>query len=98
MQIIWGNRAKASYAIIRLQIREQFSEKEESVFVLKVFETILAIENFPKAFPESKIKRFKQTRKAVIHPHSTLFYRIESGKKIRLLLFWDNRKNPNKLK
>lgn len=98
MNIIWGERAIASYKRIRSQICKRFSENEEAVFMQQVFETIAAIEKFPKAFPESKSKKLKRTHKAVIHPHSTIFYRIESKNTIRLLLFWDNRDNPAKLK
>lgn len=98
MDIIWGSRAVSSYKKIRNQIRKRFSEKEESAFIEQVFETIQAIEQFPEAFPETKLKRIKSTRKAVIHPHSTLFYRLESTKRIRLLFFWDNRDNAEKLK
>ncbi len=97
MNIIWGERAIASYKRICNQICQRFSENEEAVFVRQVFETIAAIEKFPKAFPESKSKKLKRTRKAVIHPHSTLFYRFENKNTIRLLLFWDNRDNPAKL-
>lgn len=81
---------------IREQIREKFTVKEEGDFVGEVFATLTAIAEFPKAYPETKL--LKGARKAVIHPHSTLFYRIDSKKKIRLLLFWDNRNNPNKIK
>jgi len=98
MKIIWGSRARTSYQTIRSQIRARFTENEEAAFVMDVFQTITAIEKFPKAFPESKSKQLKGTRKAVVHPHSTLFYRIEGKNTIRLLLFWDNRDNPLKLK
>lgn len=81
---------------IREQISEKFSVTEEGNFVGEVFGTLSAISKFPKVYPESKL--FKGARKAVIHPHSTLFYRIESKNKIRLLLFWDNRKKPRKVK
>jgi len=64
---------------------------------LEVFETISTIENFPKDYPETKLKRIKKVRKALIHPHSSLFYRHENKNTIRLLLFWDNRDHPNKL-
>lgn len=73
-----------------------FTEKEDAVFVQNVFNTISSIQQFPKAFPKSGLKELKSTRKAVVHPHSTIFYRIEKDT-IRLLLFWDNRKDPKKM-
>jgi plasmid stabilization system protein ParE len=94
--IIWNRRAETSLDKITDYIGENFSQKEEETFLVLVLETLTAIEEFPKAYPETKTP--KGARKAVIHPHSTLFYRIESKKKIRLLFFWDNRKNPKKIK
>jgi plasmid stabilization system protein ParE len=96
IEIVWSKRAEHSFDTICDYIRFEFSTKEEDVFVIAVFEMLKHISSFPKAFPESK--RFKNTRRAVIHPHTTLFYRIESKKKIRLLILWDNRNNPKKLK
>jgi len=98
VEIIWGERAKKSYRKIREDIREKFTEKEEANFVVQVFETIGSIKEFPKAFPKSDNKKLKSARKALVHPHSTIFYRIESKKRVRLLLFWDNRRNPSKVK
>lgn len=98
MEAVWTKRAKSSYWKIRDHIRHHFSEVEEATFVDEVFKTVSAIENFPKAFPETNLKRIKSSRKAVIHPHSTLFYRVESRKRVRLLLFWDNRNDIKKIK
>ena len=98
MEIYWGERAKKSYLKIREDIRKKFTEQEEAKFVVQVFETIRSIQEFPKAFPKSENKKLKSARKAWIHPHSSLFYRIESKNRVRLLLFWDNRRNPSKIK
>lgn len=95
MKVVWGDRAKKSFSEIRKYIRLKFTEKEDAVFVQNVFNTISSIQQFPKAFPKSELKELKSTRKAVVHPHSTIFYRIEKDT-IRLLLFWDNRKDPKK--
>ena len=84
MDVIWTRKAESSYMKIRKQICNRFSEKEEATFVRQVFEIISTIENFPEAFPETSLKRIKLSRKALIHPHSTLFYRIESKKIICL--------------
>lgn len=94
--IIWNKRAETSLDKITDYIGKNFSKKEEDSFLVQVLETLTAIHEFPKAYPETK--RPTGARKAVIHPHSTLFYRIENNRKIRLLFFWDNRNNPDKLK
>ena len=98
MEVIWGSRAESSYFKIRERIRNRFTEKEEASFVKLVFETISTIESFPNAYPITNNKNLKGTRRAVLHPHSTLFYRIEKNDQIRLLLFWDNRDDLEKLK
>jgi plasmid stabilization system protein ParE len=95
IELIWSKRAETSFETIAHSIRTNFSKKEEDYFVYQVYEILEVIIGYPKGFPESKV--LKGTRKAVIHPHSTLFYRIEGRKQIRLLLFWDNRKNPKKI-
>lgn len=97
MEIIWGDRAKKSFLKIRSDIRKKFTEKEEAEFVVSVFETITTIKQFPKAYLETILKKLKSTRKAVIHPHCSLFYRLETKDRVRLLLFWDNRANPSKI-
>ena len=98
MEIVWSKRAESSYFKIRKHIRKGFSAKEEASFVQQVFETLATIESFPKAFPETNMNRIKATRKAVIHPHSSVFYRIETKKRVRLLLFGDNRNDPRNMK
>lgn len=96
MQIIWSNRSKKSLEIIRLHIRAHFTTKEELQFLEQVIQTVQTVAGFPKGFPECK--KPKHARKAVIHPHSTLFYSIKSKNRIELLFFWDNRNNPKKIK
>lgn len=96
MQIIWSARSKKTLESIRLHIRTRFTVKEEMEFLNQVIQTIRSIDNFPKGFPECD--KPKSARKAIIHPHSTLFYRIKNKKRIELLLFWDNRNNPKKIK
>lgn len=94
--IVWSNRANTSFDKIAENIREQFSQKEEDVFVNQVYEVLATITEYPKAYPECK--KPKRARKAVIHPHTTLFYSLKSKKRIDLLFFFDNRTNPKKLK
>jgi hypothetical protein len=48
-------------------------------------------------FEESKKK--KNVRKGLISKHNTLYYRVKPRKKeLQLLMFWDNRQDPKKLK
>lgn len=98
MEIVWTNEAEETFENIIAYIRKWFTEKEVDHFVVGVFDVIAVIKTHPKLFPISKIRKFRSTRKAVIHPYSTLFYRISSSKQITLVAFWDNRQNLRRLK
>lgn len=80
MQVIWSTRAISSLVEIRAYINIHFSVKEEESFLQQVVDTLQFIKAFPKAFPACKNP--KQARKAVIHPHTTLFYSLKSKKEL----------------
>lgn len=96
MQIVWTDKADETFDQINAYILTKFSQKEVDDFVIKSYEVIKVIQSHPKLYPVSKLKNYKSVRKAVIHPHSTLYYRITSRSTITLITFWDNRKNPRK--
>ena len=97
MEFLWTNEAYSSFEQIKKSIRKRFTEKEVENFILEMARTLNVIANFPKSFPASGIRKLKFTRKAVIHPHSTIFYRIKNKKQITIVTFWDNRDDPKKL-
>lgn len=98
MDIVWTDEAEQTFESIIAYIRKWFTEKEVDNFVVGTYDVIAVITTHPKLFPISKIRKFRSTRKAVIHPHSTLFYRITNNKQITLVAFWDNRQNLKRLK
>ncbi|MFT5778064.1 MAG: plasmid stabilization system protein ParE [Crocinitomicaceae bacterium] len=98
MKTLWSKEADETLDEIYDSIERRFTAKEVDSFALMVHETIRVIENHPKSFPAFSSKRMKTVRKAVIHPHSTLFYRIDSKTQITLITFWDNRQDPSKIK
>lgn len=91
MEIVWTEKADESFAEIINSIGKRFTSKEVDKFVIQTYEVLKGIQEFPKLYPESK--QLRKARKAVIHPHSTVYYQI-SRKEIQLLFFWDNRRNP----
>ena len=97
MVFLWTNEAYSTFTEIKGSIRKRFTEKEVDKFILEMTRTMNVVKSFPKSFPESRIRKHKSTRKAVIHPHSTMYYRIKNKKEITIVTFWDNRDNPNKL-
>lgn len=97
MKAIWSEEASFTFAGIINNISNKFTEREANVFLEQTFSTIDTIELYPKLYPTINVRGLKNVRKAVIHPHSTLFYEIGKNH-IELLFFWDNRDNPEKLK
>lgn len=91
MEIIWSEKADETYDEILDWIEERFTSKEVDDFVITTYEVLDGIEEYPKSYPVSKT--LKKVRKAVIHRHSSLYYRV-GKEEIELLFFWDNRKNP----
>ena len=54
------------------------------------------IKQNPEMFEESRKK--KNVRKGFVTKHNTLYYRVRPRKKeLQLLLFWDNRQDPEDL-
>lgn len=98
MEIVWSDQADETFDMISAYILDKFTQKEVDDFVIQTYEVIEVIKSYPKLYPLSKMRKLKSTRKAVIHPHSTLYYRISDKKTITLISFWDNRNNPAKLK
>ena len=97
MEIFWTPEAKASFDEITTFIERKFSIKEVDQFVFETLRVIDSLENYPELFPESKLRALKSVRKALIHPHRSVFY-IYRKNTIVLLLFWDNRRDPKKKK
>jgi len=64
---------------------------------LKKLNILKLIKENPYLF-ESSVK-IKNVRKCTITPQNKLFYRLKPTKKeIHLIMFWDNRRDPAKLK
>ncbi len=92
LEIVWTSKASLSFEGNIQYLRENWSDKEIGDFVSETFSVIDQVSKMPEMFPASKSKK---VRKAVITPHTTLFYRIKK-KKVELIFFWDNRMNPEK--
>lgn len=91
MEITWSEKADETFDEILDWIEDRFTSREVDNFVLTSYGVLDGIKEYPNAYPVSK--SLKKVRKAVIHPHSSLYYRV-GKKEIELLFFWDNRKNP----
>jgi plasmid stabilization system protein ParE len=93
-KIIWSPKAKDTYYQILEYLESNWSNKEVNDFVNRT-EEVLA---FIAANPSQYIKSVKaDIHKSVLVKQVSLFYRIKPNI-IELLLFWDNRQDPSKLK
>jgi plasmid stabilization system protein ParE len=95
MEIKWTPRAKSDFNKVLKYLHENWSVKEVDYFINQTDDVLEGIVNNPQMFIES-IKQ-KSVYKAFVTKHNSLFYKVKPRKKeIVLLVFWDNRQDPNK--
>jgi plasmid stabilization system protein ParE len=94
MDIIWSPKAKGTYYQILEYLEENWTNKEVNNFINRT-EEVLA---FIAANPSQYIRSVNaDIHRCVLVKQVSLFYRVKSDK-IEILLFWDNRQDPAKLK
>lgn len=94
LKIKWTPRAKKDYLKIIDYLHEKWTIKEVNSFVIKTNYTLALISKNPNLFPQSKKK---EIHKCVLSKQTSLYYRIRNSE-LELIAFWDNRRNPKKLK
>lgn len=93
-KIIWTDTAELSYIQILEFIKHKWSNKEVLNFSEKTAKILNLVSKTPQMFPSAKKQNI---RKCLLTSQTSLFYQI-IGKDIYLIMFWDNRQNPKKLK
>ena len=94
---LWTNRAIKTIDDVINYLRDEWTEKEVDNFLDKVDDVIATIEINPKLFRASA-KR-PNVHLAIIKRRTLLVYQIRPLKKqVVLLLFWNSKKNPKKMK
>lgn len=97
MKIIWLPRAQKSFKKIIDYLKENWTQKEVDNFVDETNKTIETIKHQPKTYKATH--KDKNVRKGLVNKQVSMFYKIKPRNKIiELLLFWDNRQDPGKLK
>jgi len=92
----WSKEAEDTFEEIIDYLEDNWTEKEIKNFVQNANKVIGQIEKNPYQF---KASRFHKIRKALITRHNSLIYFVnENDQVIELYTFWDNRKNPEKLR
>lgn len=95
--ITWSPGALSSYEAILNYIGEKFSKTDVQKFIGKTLVMLEHVSRNPTMFRKSEKGRNKHI--VVITKQTTLYYRYKPKKKeVELLLFWDTRRNPSKLK
>ncbi|PWK76502.1 hypothetical protein LX99_03368 [Mucilaginibacter oryzae] len=92
--VIWSPVAELTYSQVLEYLNEYWTIKEIAAFIKRTDEVIGHIVNNPLLYPRSARS---DVHKCVVVKQVSLFYRVTSGN-IELLMFWDNRLDPNKLK
>lgn len=93
--IIWTPTARSSYFEILQYLADNFSEAELKAFEELVREVLQLIGQFPEIYEYSEES---DTHRCVLSPQVSLYYQVkESPQEIELLVFWDNRQDPDNL-
>lgn len=94
LAIKWSEEARTTFEQVIDWISNKWSEKEARNFISKTEYILQLIGIQPYIFSSSK---HKSIRRAVITKQTSLIY-IVLKSEIYLIAFWDNRKDPVKLK
>jgi plasmid stabilization system protein ParE len=95
LRVKWTSTAKRSFANQIDYLEENWGKKEIRQFITRVDDKVDHLSKRPLICPVIDVKR--NIHRCVVVKQVSLFYRIKSTH-IELLLFWDNRQNPSKLK
>lgn len=94
IEVVWSNQANAEYWGNIDYVLEKWTPKEAMVFTDKVDQIIEQLKSKKVTFKPTNRKNIYQI---TVVKQITLFYEVQQNK-ITLLRFWNNRKNPEKLK
>jgi len=96
MKIVWTKKAELSYAKELENISKKWTNKEVGNFMILVDEFIKKLET---GLIEGKVSSKRNVRSFVISKQTTLYFSVNKNERvINLILFWNNKFNPKKLK
>ena len=97
-KVVWTPKALESYVTIMEYLEAAWTEKEVKSFAALVEKRLELLSTQPEiGTPRSK--KSPNLRHTVLHKRVSLIYRIQPQKKqVELLLFWNTRQNPSRLK
>jgi len=95
LKIFWSKRASLKFDQIISYLVDGWGEKSAEQFITKVFDFLEILSEFPEI--GSLENKEKNIRAFTIVKQVNIYYRIK-GDSIILILFFDNRQNPQKKK
>jgi len=96
MQVVWGKNARLTYLDELDYIFKKWNYKEVKNFVNLVTDFI---KNLEFGVIQGKISFKQNLRSFVISKQTTVYFDVNNKEnRIEILLFWNNKKNPQKLK
>ncbi len=93
--IVWSGRALKDLDRISKYLEENWTEKEISTFINKLFKRLNLISFFPKLFSKSRLK--KNVRRSVLTKQVIIYYSIKNNV-VEIITLFDSRQHPSKLK
>lgn len=94
LKVQWTSRAIESFDDIVEYIEENWSANSAKTFVQKTDNLLHEIAENPYMCQQMEGKDIK---KGSITPQTSVYYQVMNDA-VRLITFWDNRRNPKKLK
>lgn len=91
--VIWSPMARLTYLEILEYLQDNWPEKVTENFIARTEEVLEHIAENPDLYIYSNITT---CYRCVVVKQISLFYRVKN-KSAELLIFWDNRQNPEKL-
>ncbi|GIM53143.1 hypothetical protein CAPN004_21730 [Capnocytophaga cynodegmi] len=97
MEIVWSEQAKQDLKNILIFWRDYTGSNSYSQKIQKnIEEELFYITNFPAIYPYTD---FNDIKRALILKNFSLFFYVNVDEsEIRIIRFWDNRQDPEKLK
>lgn len=95
--VIWSKEAEDSYINVVDDLLYRWPPKTAKDFIDRTERLIAQIKTFPYLF--RAYENNAAIRHGILHKNITMFYKVdEAGETIKIMLFWANRVDPNKLK
>lgn len=97
LNVIWSPKSIETFDKIISYLESNWGRKSTEKFIQNTLNHIGLISQNPFLFKESE--KYKNQFKTVLNKQISLIYRYKLKKEeIELVVFWDNRRSPSKLK